>query len=101
MRYQRLTRTPAETDRKLLLFIIQKADIKVDYAAAAAMMSTGDIKVTEMAIQKRMGRLKELAKTASGYVESYSSFYSSLCDYSIPEDCVVLSFAGSAIQFII
>lgn len=69
MRYQGLTRTLAETDRKLLLFIIQKADIKIDYAGAAAMMSTGDIKCTENAIQKRMGRLRELAKATSGYVK--------------------------------
>ncbi|KAF1350815.1 hypothetical protein BDV97DRAFT_368527 [Delphinella strobiligena] len=59
-----------ETDRKLLLFIIQKADIKIDYAGAAAMMSTGDIKCTENAIQKRMGRLRELAKATSGNLDA-------------------------------
>lgn len=58
------------------------------------MMSTGDIKVTEMAIQKRMGRLKEMAKTTSGYVE----FYFLLLNPPASR-CTFL--ADSAIQFII
>lgn len=54
-------------DRKLLLYFIADSTAKLNLAGAAAHMSSGpESSFTQNAIYKRMQKLKELGKAASG-----------------------------------
>ena len=48
----------ADVDLKMLLWIIQKTDVKIDYDALANELSDGDVVVSPQAVAKHLSRLK-------------------------------------------
>ncbi|KAF2157943.1 hypothetical protein K461DRAFT_309942 [Myriangium duriaei CBS 260.36] len=59
-----------KNDRRLFLTILKCSTVKIDYDAVAVAMSDGTIKLTPLAIRRRMERLiamnKEASDTAKG-----------------------------------
>ncbi|KAK4889016.1 hypothetical protein LTR27_012131 [Elasticomyces elasticus] len=56
----------AANDRKLLLMILKISNVKPDYDALAAAMSTPDCKPSAKAVSVRLGKLKAMANSAAG-----------------------------------
>ncbi|KAF2719576.1 hypothetical protein K431DRAFT_295877 [Polychaeton citri CBS 116435] len=56
----------AEADRKLLIAIIECSNVSIDNAAVANRMKQHDMDCTPMAIQKRLQRIRTVAKDGVG-----------------------------------
>ncbi|TKX25875.1 hypothetical protein C1H76_1718 [Elsinoe australis] len=58
----------ADADRALLMAILKTSNVTIDYAAVAAELSTDDISLSKIAVQRRMQKLKEKAGVPKGQV---------------------------------